>query len=859
MSNVFQDLRHSVRLLFKTPGFSLTAILVLALGIGANAAVFTLVNTLMFKPLAGSERPGQIVGIYSHDHTRPDSYRGFSYPAYTDIRARNHSFSQVMAFTLSFVGIGEGDATRRTFASTITRNYFSALGVDLMAGRTFTPEEERPDSKMAVAIVSYQYCKSHGGDVGMLGKTVHVNARPYTIVGIAPRGFTGTSALVAPEVWVPIGANELVENDFMREGNAPSSLADRRNQVLMVVGRLKPGLTAESVAPTLRLLSSQLEQAYPAENKDQILTAQNLPRVSISTSPQTDGEVGASFGMLMGMAAIVLVVACLNLANMMLARGTARRKEIAMRLALGGGRGRIIRQLLTEGMMLSLLGGAFGLLLGYWGVNLLVATLLPLSPVPIAFDASPDLRVLLATLAFCVFSTVVFGLGPAWKLSRTNVVPELKEQIGEDPRGRLRWFSARNALVATQIALSLGLLTTAGLFTRGAMKAGEADPGYLLEGQVLASVDTSLAGYGEAQGRQIYRRLLDRLRGIPGVKSASVASVVAFGGMTEGKTVQKAGTPPGRGTDGRPVGAQSVLYIVGSDYFATLGLKVLRGREFSTAEEQDAGAPAVAIIDEPLARLVFGNENPVGQQIQFPAREDALPVNGNGIVLSDDKDRRQAMEVVGVVPGLRHALFDKGPVAHVYVPFGRQFRSGMNIHLRMASATPGAEARVLQVARQEIRTVDERLPILGLQTMAHFRDASVLYWVVKAGAWLFAVFGVVAVFLAVVGLYAVKAYVVARRTREIGIRMALGSTPTNVLWMVLKEGLALTAVGLAIGFGLAMGIGKLVGSMLYEVSAFDPVVFVVAPTLLAAASLAACYLPALRATRIQPNVALRTE
>ena len=326
MSNVFQDLRHSVRLLFKTPGFSLTAILVLALGIGANAAVFTLVNTLMFKPLAGSERPGQIVGIYSHDHTRPDSYRGFSYPAYTDIRARNHSFSQVMAFTLSFVGIGEGDATRRTFASTITRNYFSALGVDLMAGRTFTPEEERPDSKMAVAIVSYQYWKSHGGDVGMLGKTVHVNARPYTIVGIAPRGFTGTSALVAPEVWVPIGANELVENDFMREGNAPSSLADRRNQVLMVVGRLKPGLTAESVAPTLRLLSSQLEQAYPAENKDQILTAQNLPRVSISTSPQTDGEVGASFGMLMGMAAIVLVVACLNLANMMLVRGTARRK-----------------------------------------------------------------------------------------------------------------------------------------------------------------------------------------------------------------------------------------------------------------------------------------------------------------------------------------------------------------------------------------------------------------------------------------------------------------------------------------------------------------------------------------------------
>jgi len=859
MSNLLQDLRHSVRLLLKNPGFSLTAILVLALGIGANAAVFTLVNTLLFRPLAGADRPGQVVGIYSHDRTKPDSYRGFSYPAYADIRDRSKSFSQVMAFTLSFVGIGEGDATRRTFASTITGNYFATLGVDLMAGRTFTDEEERPDSKIAVAIVSYQYWKSHGGDLGMLGKTIRVNARPYTIVGIAPRGFTGTSALVAPEVWVPIGANDLVENDFMREENTARSLADRRSLQLMVVGRLVPGLTPEGVAPSLEVLSSQLEQAYPAENKNQLLTAQKLARVSVSTSPQTDGGVGTSFGMLMGMAAIVLVVACLNLANMMLARGTARRKEIAMRLALGGGRRRIIRQLLTEGMVLSLLGGAFGLLLGYWGVNLLVATLLPLSPVPLAFDSSPDLRVMAATLAFCVFSTIVFGLGPAWKLSRTSVVPELKEQIGEDPRGRVRWFSARNALVVTQIALSLGLLTTAGLFTRGAMKAGQADPGYRFEGQVLASVDTSLAGYDETQGSQVYRRLMDRMRGIPGVKSASFASVVAFGGMTEGKTVQKAGTPPGRGKDGRPVGTEAVSYIVGSDYFATLGLKVLRGREFSLAEEQDAGAPAVAIIDEPMARSLFGKENPVGQQIQFPAREDALPTNGNGIVLNDDRAGRQVMEVIGVVPGLRHELFDKAPVAHVYVPFGRQFRSGMNVHLRVASGTPTAEAKVLQAARQEIRAVDERLPVLGLQTMTHFRDTSVLYWVVKAGAWLFAVFGVVAVFLAVVGLYAVKAYMVARRTREIGIRMALGSTPRNVLWMVMKEGFALTAVGLAVGFGIAAGIGKLVSSQLYEVSAFDPMVFLIAPVLLATASLAACYLPALRATRIQPNVALRTE
>jgi predicted permease len=859
MSNLLQDARHSLRLLLKNPGFSLTAILVLALGIGANAAVFTLVNELMFRPLVGSQRPGQPVGIYSHDHTRPDSYRGFSYPAYADIRDRGTSFSHVLAFTLSFVGVGEGDATRRTFAVTATRNYFAALGVDLMAGRTFTEEEERPDSQAAVAVVSYSYWMSHGGDLSMLGKTIRLNSRPFTIVGIAPRGFTGISALIAPEVWVPIGANELVQNDFMRDDSGGRTLADRRSEGLMVIGRLKPGLTPEGIAPALKILSGQLEREYPAENKNQLLTAARLSRVSISTSPQTDDGFGSTFGLLMAMAAIVLVVSCLNLANMMLARGTARRKEIALRLALGGGRGRIVRQLLTEGLILSLVGGAFGLLLAYWGVNLLVATLMPLSPVPLTFDGTPDVRIMAATLGFCVLSTLVFSLGPAWKLSRTSVVSELKEQGGEDSRARLRAFSARNLLVGTQIALSLALLTTAGLFTRGAMKAGQADPGYRYDGQVLAEVDSALAGYDERQGRQVYRRLMDRMRGIPGVKSASFSSIVAFGGMTEGKTVQKGGTPPGRGKDGRAVGVSAVSYIVGSDYFATLGLPVLRGRDFTPAEEQDGNAPPVAIIDEPLARELFGKDNPVGQQIQFPRGDDAAPASGTGIVLSDDKPETQLMEVVGVVPGLRHDLFDKAPVAHVYVPFGRQFRSGMNVHLRAAGTGPAAETAVLQAARREIRAVDERLPVLGLKTMAQFRDGSVFYWVVKAGAWMFAIFGAVAVFLAVVGLYAVKAYVVARRTREIGIRMALGSSPRDVLWMVLKEGMALTAAGLVLGSWIAAGIGMLVGSLLYEVSAFDPAVFLAAPLVLAAASLAACYLPALRATRVQPTVALRTE
>ena len=859
MSNLFQDLRYSVRLLLKTPGFSLTAILVLALGIGANAAIFSLVNTLLLKPIAGSERPGQVVGVYAQDSSRPDSYKAFSYPAYVDVRDGGTSFNQVMAFTLAFVGIGEGEATRRTFGSVVTGNYFSTLGVDLLAGRTFTPEEERPDSLAAVTVVSYQYWKAHGGDMSMLGTTIRINARPFTVVGIAPPGFTGTSVLISPEVWVPTGAADLVLNDFMR-GSDPRSIADRRSEALMVVGRLKPGVTADAAGPALRVLSTQLERTYPAENKNLLLTSHRLARVGISTNPQGNDELGGMFAMLMAMAATVLLVASLNLANMMLARGTARRKEIAMRLALGGSRGRIVRQLLTEGLTLSLLGGAAGLVIGYWGVNLLVATLLPLSPVPIFFDGSPDIRVLAATLAFCVFSTLVFGLGPAWKLVRTDVVPELKEQSGESGHARRgRWFGARNLLVVSQIALSLGLLTAAGLFTKGALKASEADPGFRLDRQLVASVDTSLAGYDEAQGRQVYRRLMERLRAIPGVQSASPASLVAFGDISDGRTVQKGGTPPGFGKDGRREGAQALYYIVGTDYFQTLGLNVLRGRGFTPAEEQDSAGPAVAIIDEPLARALFPGQDPLGQQVQLPAREDAAPASGNGIVFDGQEDTREVMEVVGIVPGLRHELFDKAPVAHLYVPFGRQFRSGINIHLRMASGSPAAESVLLRSVRQEIRAVDERLPVLGLKTMAQHRDAGLLYWIVRAGAGLFTVFGGVAVFMAVVGLYAVKAYVVARRTREIGIRMALGSTPGNVMWLVLKEGFGLTLAGIGAGFLIAIGIGVGVASMLYQVSAFDPVVFAVAPLLLAAASLAACYLPARRATKISPTVALRME
>ena len=850
-----QDLKFSFRLLLKTPGFSLTAILVLALGIGANAAVFTLVNELMLKPIGKGADSGRIVGVYSHDSTKPDSYRGFSYPGYTDIRDRSELFTHVAAFDMALVGLGEGEATRRTFAAMCTGRYFAVLGLSLMNGRTFTAEEERPLSQAAVTIVSYEYWKSHGADPALIGKTVRINMRPFTVIGILPRGATTSSSLISPEVWLPLGARELVANDFMQQDDGRRPLNDRRNTSLMVYGRLKPGVTEEAAAKPLEGLSKQLEAEYPAENRHQVLTVHSLSRTSISTSPQDDTDMGVSFVVLMGMAAVVLLIASLNLANMMLARGSARRKEIAMRLALGAGRQQVIRQLLTEGFMLSLVGGVFGLLIGYWGVSWLASSLVPIAPVPVTINTTPDFRVLLATFGFCVLATLMFGLGPAFKLSRASVVNELKEQAGEAPTRR-RWFAGRNVLVGAQIALSLGLLTAAGLFVRGAMKAGEADPGYRLDRQVLVSLDGSLAGYDEARTRDTYKRLIDRLRSLPNVESVTPASTVAFAGFTEGRNVQRAGADAAK--NGQPKGKGSILYSVGTDYFRTLGLSLLRGREFTPAEEQDKTAPAVAIIDEPLAKALFPGQDPLGQQIRFAKRDE--PMAGNGIVVADDATQNTTLyEVVGVAPGLRHDMFDKAPVAHIYLPFGREFRNNVNIHVRTRSAQAGADAALLQVVRGEVRAVDERMPVLTLQTLTEFRDKSIFYWIVKVGANIFSTFGLVAVFLAVVGLYAVKAYMVARRTREIGIRMALGSTPRDVLRLVLGEGLALTLTGLVLGVLFSLAVGQAVGSMLYQVNPFDPLVFVTAPLVLGLASLAACYLPARRATKVAPIVALRTE
>jgi len=837
VQGILRDLRFATRLLRKNPGFTVVAVLVLSLGIGANTAIFSLVNAMMFQPIATDS--GGIVGVYAKNTASPDDYRSFSWQEYQLIREGRQVFADTFAFTMTMLGATEGDATRRSFSAIVTRNYFSTLGVRLAAGRTFTEEEERPNSNIKTVIVGHQFARRAGvAPAEVIGRTTRLNGNDFTIVGVTPEGFTGTMALIAPEFWLPIGVYGVASDEIFANADRPR-FPDPDNRALMIVGKLRDGLSDKTAGPNLAVLTQQLRQTDPANQANHELMVQKLPRLSVSTDPRDDSELGTLAMLLMGMSGLVLLVACLNLANMLLARGTVRRKEVAVRLALGSGRSRLIRQLLTESLLLAILGGAAGLLLAVWGTRLLTATFQAVLPMVVTVDVTPDIRVLVATMGFAVIATVVAGLGPAWRVTRPDVLPDLKEQLADFRAGRR--FSIRNLLVVGQVALSLALLTAAGLFMRGAVKAGVADPGFSLEGGLIAAVDPALGGYDQPRGRLALANILRQVRSTPGIASASLASIVPFGEFQTGKMVQHAGTPPAAEGQ-RAAGVQATFTVVAADYFETLKLPVLRGRGFSPAEETSADAPPVVVIDEPLARRLFGEEDPLGRRVQL-AREE--------------KEQQIEYEVIGVAAGVRHDLFEKAPSPHLYVPFGSHYQGNVTLHARVATGMD--EATMLEALRRQIRAADQGVPIMNVKTLVQHRDSSIMLWAVNTGARLFSVFGLVALLLAVIGIYGVKSYVVSRRTREIGIRMALGATRQDVLRLVMREGLMLTLAGLAVGTVLSYGVAQAVSGMLYQVNALDPLVFTFSPLVLGIASMVASWVPARRATRVLPLNALRTD
>ena len=841
MNNLFQDLRFGVRTLGKTPGFTFIAVLVLALSIGGTSAMFTLINAIAFRPLA-VKSPEQLVRLYSKEQKPSGNYRSFSYADLCEIRDQNSAFTDLTGFTMTMVGITEGELTGRSFAALVPANYFSTFGIPMKAGRVFLPEEEKPGSAIPVVIVSHAFWQKKGADPNLVGKSLRINSRNFQVVGITPEFFTGTSAMFSFDFWLPLGMYDQLGNvmDEKKE-----KLDDRQNHCLMLLGRLKPGLTMTSAQARLQPLAAEMARAHPDLNKDYSLELGQSPRVSINTNPVNDPSAVTLTVLLMGMSGAVLLIACLNLANMLLARGAARRQEIAIRLSLGAGRARLVRQLLTEGLLLALLGGAGGLVLSDWTTRILVASITPrLGMLSVVFDSRPDWRVLTCTFVFCLFSVLIFCLGPSLRLSRASVTNDLKEKVGDELRGKggLSLFAPRNLLIIAQLALSLALLTAAGLFTHAAIKASNSNPGFTYDNKIIVETDGRLGGYDTAQAKRAYLELLERLRALPGVEAASLAYLVPFSSFSDGCTVEKPGESQSATKDKpaheRP--SYAGFNIIATDYAKTLGLTLLRGRDFDAVEVSANSASRVAIVDEPLAAKLWNGENPVGRQIMLWGKEPVL-------------------EIVGVVAGVRDDLDDKVLKPHVYVPFGQDYRSAVNLHLRLKPMGAAAESAMLGTVRQLIRSFDTHLAVISIQSFHQFHRDGILLWFKKTAARVFCIFGVLALFLAVVGMYGVKAYVVARRTREIGIRMALGATRDKVLWMVLKEGIILAAVGLSLGLLLALLVGLLLRSMIYEVQAIDPLTFISAPVCLAITTLLACYLPARRATKIQPMAALRYE
>jgi predicted permease len=839
---IWQDLRYSARLLSKHPGFTLTAVGVLTLGIGVNAGVFGIINGLMIRPLAGAEAPGEVVGVFSKDRTTERGYRAFSYPGFTDVRDAGGPFAHLAGHTVALAGITENNTTRQSTVDIVTTGFFETLGVQPAYGRDFTMEEERPGTAARSVIVSYKVWERSGLDRDILQQTVRINGQDFAIVGVSPQHFTGTTAILGAEYYVPVGVHDAVASDF--DGDVRFPISDRRSRPLILVGRLKPGVTRDQADAQLEVIAAAHEQAYPDDNKNQDLVVGTLERLDISTRPQDDTQIWVPMGILQGLAATVLLTSCMNLANMMLAFGSARQKEIAIRLAVGGTRSRIVRQLLVQGVMLSLAGGALGLLTATWAAQLLVSSMATVFPIFLGLDLTPDTTVLFATMIFCALATVAFGLWPALRLSRPDLLSSLKDHAGEI-RGTIAGrITVRGALVTAQLALSLALLVLSGLFVRGAAAGAAANPGFDLGQLAIAQIEPKLGGYDAAQGREAHRALLAKLRSTPGIESVAEASVLPFGDYSFGAAVQREG-PRLKNED--PEAAGKLLhvqtYTVTADYFKTLGLRMVRGREFTAAEEAAVGGTTPVIVDVALAERLFANDDPVGQLLLYGADSGT----------ADSKP----MVIVGLAPGVKHDLFDKRPEAHIYVPSGAADSTRMFVYAR--AVAPQTGDAIVKIVREQLRAADANLPVIFVKSFRAQHEGSARVWILRAAAKMFLTLGLAGTFVAVIGLYGVRSYLVSRRTREFAVRMAIGASPADVRRLVVRETLATTTVGLTIGLGLALLLGWGLRVAIYQISPFDPVTLGAATGILAVSSLAASIIPARRAAHVLPMTALRND
>ncbi len=802
METLWQDIKYGVRKLAKSPGFTVVALIALALGIGANTAIFSVVNAVLLRPLPYAQ-PERLVIFWE---TTPRMDTSVAYPNFVDIQSQATAFERMGASRReSFNMTGEGEAERLS-GRMISANFFSTFGVPVHRGRDFTPDDDRPDAN-AVAILSYGYWQRRfGGDESVVGRVLTLNNRSFTVVGVAGKDFRyGAGA----DLFAPLG---LWADKFQQRGNHPG---------LYVVGLLKPGVTVDQARTDLDAVHASLSEQYPDTNKERHSHVESLYENTVQ-------DVRPSLFVLLGAVGFVLLIACANVANLLLARAATRSREIALRAALGAGRVRLIRQLLTESILLSLGGGLLGLLVAVWGTSALVS-LVP-DGIPRLQDAGVDLPVLAFTFGLSVLTGIVFGMVPALASSRPDVNDALKEGDRGSTGGRHR---VRGALVVSEVALALVLLVGAGLMIRSIMGLEQAKLGFDSDNLLTVQLAMTVEPEDAPKAHLFVDQLVERVRSLPGVTAAAVTNGLPFAGAAENSfyVSQEATGQPGEEKMG-------VMYVVTPEFRDALQMPLLRGRYITSADRADS-AP-VAVVDEAFVEQYLGGEDPVGKYLY----DEGTPPR----------------QIVGLVAHVKHYGIDgESPVdPQVHYPLAQAPAEAMQFvgqRLTILVRTTKDPLALTAAVRDEVRALDANQPVFGVQTMDDLVSESLAGR--RFSMLLLGVFAGVALLLAGVGIYGVMAYSMAQRTHEVGIRMALGARGRDVLWMVLRQGMALAGAGVGAGLVVALALTRVMASLLYGVSATDPSTFTGVALLLAGVALLACLIPALRATRVDPIRALR--
>ncbi len=827
MGNLFKDLKYGLRMLLAYPGFSAVAVLSLALGIGLNTTIFSIVNSVLLRP-APVTNPDELVEIYSRDPEGLD-YSSTSYPDYLDFQAQAKSFSGILGYSLMAVSLSQEGKSEFMVGEIVTGNYFDVLGVDALLGRTFLPEEDRTPGSHPVVVLGHGFWqRQFGGDSDALGQTLKLNGVQYTVVGVLPPSYPGSFPGFSPELWVPTMMAQEVEpmgiQDVQGNTTGDSRLDQRGRRWMFVKGRLAPGVTLEQAKAEMATITARLESEYIESNERRGVTL--LPAESVRFHPMLDKPLTPIALLLLSVVGIVLLIACANVANMLLARATTRRREIAVRLAVGASRARLIRQLLAESLILSGVGGGLGLLLAIWA-NSLLRNYRPDFALPIALDLGLDVQVLVFAMGLSILTGLLFGLAPALQASRADLVSALKEaSTDQKAAGR---FHLGDLLVVGQVTLSLVLLIGAGLLVRSLIASRAAEIGFSPDPLGVLTLNLDMNGYEEEQGKNFYRQTLERVRALQEVESASIAARFPFDMNINLSDIHVDGNEL-TSNEEKPFVVD--VTFVGVDYFRTMGIPLLEGRPFLESDTEDS--PGVVIVNEKLARTLWPEESAIGKRIR---RDPDSP----------------PLEIVAVASN--HKIRTIGENPRPYLHFARA--QNYNAYGSLLIRSRGDATATVETVRRELLQMNPELTIMDAVS---FNDQlAVSLYPVRMGSRLLGGFSLLAVLLAAIGLYGLIAYWVSQRTHEVGIRMALGAETHRVMVLVLKRGMILAGLGVAIGLVASMLVNQALAGILFGIPAVDFLTLAAGACILLVAALVANAVPAWRASRVDPMIALRYE